>query len=325
MRVLPASRATLAYDPTRRPWYRKSAIHPSEITLSSVYLDAFGAGKVVTMATPAFQKKPPTCQPSTRGAIKGPGCTCATSNVCWGRCYGGTCSAERIEGVLGSDIMYSLLDTQVGLSTAGHPKSCGAIYNGKTTLCYMFDRFAHLIYGPDLKAASNGDTKAYQAVGLGTKEPEVMRHLVYTHKFFTRIETISHEGQCRTTPYTPAQTMEGMELTSKEKDEAKKLDGHFTPIALVETRPKADPDPNVNPDLTSLPQVISDASLNTHPAPRTSSHIKSTRQAPPYSTTAGCSPEMHKALATRPAPGLDTPWSLCREPTPISWSWRTSQ
>jgi len=231
MRVSPASRATVAYDPTRRPWYRKAAVHPGETTVSSVYLDAFGAGKVVTMATPVFQKKPATCQGSSKGAAKGPGCNCTTSTECFGSCYGGTCSNERIEGVLGVDILYDLMHAQTLSSTSGHGKSCGKQYDGKETLCYVFDSFAHLIFGKSIKDVSIGDTKEYQSVSLGWKEPAVMNDLVYHHKLFDRIETKSYEGSCRTTPYAPAKTMEGMEHTSKEKDEMARMEGKFTRLS----------------------------------------------------------------------------------------------
>lgn len=231
MRVLPASRATVAYDPTRRPWYRKAVNNHGEISVSSVYLDAFGAGKVVTMALPAFQKKPATCQASSKGAAKGPGCSCITSDECSGRCYGGSCSNEMIEGVLGVDILYDQIHAQTLTSTAGHAKSCGEQYDGKETLCYVFDSFAHLVFGKSLKDADVGDTKQYQSVGLGWKEPAIMNDLVYHHKIFDRIETVSFEGACRTTPYAPAQTLEGMEHTSKEKDEVARMEGKFTRIS----------------------------------------------------------------------------------------------
>ena len=45
--------------------------------------------------------------------------------------------------------------------------------------------------------------KRYEMVTLGRKEGEIMKHLVYHHKFFKRTESFDYQGSCRISPDEP--------------------------------------------------------------------------------------------------------------------------
>lgn len=56
---------------------------------------------------------------------------------------------------------------------------------------------------PDFLTAGALDESRYDHVTLGRKEGEVMKHLVNTHHFFQRKESIDYQGSCRITPREP--------------------------------------------------------------------------------------------------------------------------
>ena len=195
------------YDPGKRPWYRISKIESDKLTISSTYLDAFGAGKVVSLSRPVFQHKPVTCMPIKKmysslsnsdapTVTAGPGCPCTTSSQCAGFCYKGSCSAEEIEGVVSSDLTYASFESMIlnQFQNSSDPRACGKTYNGRETKCYIVNGQAELVYDSSFSKVSLGNTREYQSVGLGHKEPAVMRDLVYKYKFFSRSVTMNLKG-----------------------------------------------------------------------------------------------------------------------------------
>lgn len=56
---------------------------------------------------------------------------------------------------------------------------------------------------PEFIVAIDLEESKYARVQLGTKEGEVMKDLIFKHKFFIRKETIDFQGSCRITPEAP--------------------------------------------------------------------------------------------------------------------------
>ncbi|XP_067627301.1 VWFA and cache domain-containing protein CG16868 [Eurosta solidaginis] len=57
LQVYPGCLLSTNYDPTRRPWFRKSLQQPGKIITTEPYLDAGGAGYIVTIAHTIFEGK----------------------------------------------------------------------------------------------------------------------------------------------------------------------------------------------------------------------------------------------------------------------------
>ena len=51
-RMYPGSPIAEGFDPTNRPWYKRAKINPSVQSISTPYVDAAGAGVIVTMSKP---------------------------------------------------------------------------------------------------------------------------------------------------------------------------------------------------------------------------------------------------------------------------------
>ena len=69
--------------------------------------------------------------------------------------------------------------------------------------CYLFDDSAKLITDPDFLTADSLDESKYKSLSVGQKEGEVMKDLIYKHKFFGRTEAIDFQGVCHISPYAP--------------------------------------------------------------------------------------------------------------------------
>ena len=54
-RTYPAHRSRRAYDPTKRPWFKRAASSPSKTSISTPYMDAAGVGKIVTISQAVFE------------------------------------------------------------------------------------------------------------------------------------------------------------------------------------------------------------------------------------------------------------------------------
>ena len=126
MLTLPGSRGPIEYDPTKRGWYRKakadakSSPHYSGggAILTSVYQDAFGTGKLVSLSRAIYQKPPTAPADCTMTIEKPPGCPCTVDHDCKvGRCYTSSgnmvCSSDTLQGVVSADIAYSDFNTKV--------------------------------------------------------------------------------------------------------------------------------------------------------------------------------------------------------------------
>ncbi len=77
------------------------------------------------------------------------------------------------------------------------------------TRCYLFDTNAILIVAPDFINEKDLEEKKYSQVNLGIVEGEIMKDLIYRHKFLRRSETIDFSGTCTISPYQPKVTLEG--------------------------------------------------------------------------------------------------------------------
>jgi len=238
-RLIPAARVPINYDPLRRVWYRKALVNPHSLTVSPVYLDAFGSGKVVSLSKPVYQQKPTACQAVDTQTLQytlaqqqgitlnGPGCACASSSHCEGTCYDGTCSNANVEGVASTDLTYSTLNSQVLARASTGTVGCGQ----GNTKCYIVDDHSHIVFDSSMESVEVGNTREYDHVGLGYKEGGVMRHLTYTHKFYSRTDTTDYQGKCRVTPFSEAVRLDGIALTAGERDDYDKFKGRFPVIS----------------------------------------------------------------------------------------------
>jgi hypothetical protein len=52
---LPSLPSARGYDPSRRPWYYRGFAGGSKLSLSSPYIDAAGAGKVITLSRAVYE------------------------------------------------------------------------------------------------------------------------------------------------------------------------------------------------------------------------------------------------------------------------------
>ncbi|XP_053963184.1 VWFA and cache domain-containing protein CG16868 [Anastrepha ludens] len=57
LQVFPGCLLSTNYDPTRRPWFRRALLQPGKIITTEPYLDAGGAGYIITIAHTIFEGK----------------------------------------------------------------------------------------------------------------------------------------------------------------------------------------------------------------------------------------------------------------------------
>ncbi|XP_005108179.1 voltage-dependent calcium channel subunit alpha-2/delta-2 [Aplysia californica] len=240
-RTYPGHRSTRGYDPTKRPWYKRTSSAPHKTSVSTPYMDSAGVGKINTISQAVFEGMTPKtdeeCMNFTRGNFMG-GCKCDVDDDCYiKKCYLSKgpgpnsdhrrCATERVEAVTGLDILYDDFQKKSleSMQASDYKKSCGQVYTcpngepGCETRCYLFDTAAFLVMDPDFLVANALDESRYQSVTLGRKEGEIMKHLVYHHKFFTRKESIDFQGSCRISPKEPKLTLEGQPQKPEDTDD----------------------------------------------------------------------------------------------------------
>lgn len=245
-RTYPGHRSTRKYNPTKRPWYKRTSSAPERTSISTPYMDAAGVGKIVTISQAVFEGMTPReseeCDKLV-GAKPG-GCKCNLDEDCISRvCYVSEapgpnsrfrrCATERVEAVTGLDILYDDFQNKSmeTMEASDRRKSCGQEYlcpdgePGCQTRCYLFDSNAYLVMDPDFMIASSLDESKYERVTLGRKEGEVMKDLIYKHSFFKRKEYIDFQGSCRISPEKPKVTLEGIPKKPEELDNYYKTRG----------------------------------------------------------------------------------------------------
>ncbi|ELU06451.1 hypothetical protein CAPTEDRAFT_215114 [Capitella teleta] len=245
-RTYPAHRSRRTYDPSKRSWFLTSASSPLKTTISTAYMDAAGVGKIITISQALFEgmipRKPNQCAHLTPPFPSG--CPCRGSSDCIsGYCYVSVapgankektrCATERIEAVTSLDILYDRFHmiTMRTMEASDLQKSCGSKYNcpdgeyGCQTRCYLFDGSANLITDPDFITANPLDDRKYKGVTMGKKEGEVMKDLIYKHRFFRRTESVDFQGSCGLSPYRPKVTLEGIPKNPEEQDDYYKNKG----------------------------------------------------------------------------------------------------
>ncbi|XP_060584904.1 voltage-dependent calcium channel subunit alpha-2/delta-3-like [Ruditapes philippinarum] len=240
-RAYPGHRSRRTYDPTKRPWYKRTSAAPHQISISTPYMDAAGVGKINTISQAVFEgMKVKTEEECRNFSDSGPwpgGCKCNVDDDCIIKvCYLSKspyaddhrrCATERVEAVTGLDILYDDFQnkTMDSMEASDFKKSCGQLYDcpdgepGCSTRCYLFDSNAFLIMDPDFLLASDLDESKYERVQLGEKEGEVMKDLVYKHGFIRRTEKVDFQGSCRITPEEPKETLDGIPKNPEEQDD----------------------------------------------------------------------------------------------------------
>jgi len=253
MLTMPGSRGPIGYDPTKRGWYRKaksdakSSPHYSGggAILTSVYQDAFGTGKLVSLSRAIYQKPPTTPADCTMTIEKPPGCPCSVDHDCKvGRCYTSNsntvCSSETLQGVVSADIAYSDFNTKVQATwnsvATQADRRCGQSYIVATasgeeknyeTKCYVVDDSAHLSYAPSFDTVTDGNYRDYQSVGLGRFEGGVMLDLV-KKGFFTRQQFTNYQGECPVeSVFTPEVHQWGLFKNAQQQDSYARTKGPF--------------------------------------------------------------------------------------------------
>nr|KAI8754030.1 voltage-dependent calcium channel subunit alpha-2/delta-3-like [Biomphalaria glabrata] len=240
-RTYPGHRSTRNYDPTQRPWYKRTSSNPHKTSVSTPYMDSAGVGKINTISQAVFEGMTPKsdqdCAEFPKGQLMG-GCRCEVDSDCYIKvCYMSKapgpnsdhrrCATERVEAVTGLDILYDDFQKKSleSMQASDFRKSCGQKYtcrNGEPnceTRCYLFDSSAYLVMDPDFLTANALDESQYQSVTLGRKEGEVMKHLVYYHKFIIREESIDFQGSCRISADEPKVTLDGLPQTPEDTDD----------------------------------------------------------------------------------------------------------
>ncbi|XP_041357381.1 VWFA and cache domain-containing protein 1-like [Gigantopelta aegis] len=250
-RTYPGHRSKREYDPTKRPWYKRTSSAPHKTSISTPYMDSAGVGKINTISQAVFEGMTPKtdkeCEQYAKGAKLG-GCKCEVDSDCLIKvCYLSKapgpnskhrrCATERVEAVTGLDILYDDFQnkTMGSMQASDFRKSCGQNYTcpdgepGCETKCYLFDYNSYLVMDPDFLTASSLDKSKYAGITLGRKEGEIMKELVYKHGFFRRKESFDFQGSCRITPEAPKVTLAGIPKKPEELDDYYKNRG---PIAM---------------------------------------------------------------------------------------------
>lgn len=142
------------------------------------------------------------------------------------------CATNRLIAVTGTDLGYNDFQTKImqKMISSGNEneppgqKSCGREYRCPDgvhmceTRCYLFDSNAILIMAPEFINEKDLEEKKYSAVNLGIVEGEIMKDLIYKHKFLKRSETIDFSGTCTISPYQPKVTLEGIPINPEDQD-----------------------------------------------------------------------------------------------------------
>ncbi|PVD23318.1 hypothetical protein C0Q70_16586 [Pomacea canaliculata] len=246
-RTYPGHRSTRGYDPTERPWYKRTSSAPHKTSISTPYMDSAGVGKIITISQAVFEGMTPKTDEECAKYLPGQrmgGCRCDQDSDCYMKvCYVSMapgpnreyhrCATERVEGVTGLDILYDDFHNRSmeSMQASDFRKSCGQTYkcpNGIDdcqTRCYLFDSQAFLLMDPDFLTAGALDESRYDKVTMGRKEGEVMKHLVNKHHFFIRKESIEYQGSCRITPSKPKVTLQGLPQKPEDDDDYEKNRG----------------------------------------------------------------------------------------------------
>lgn len=238
-RTYPGHRSVRLYNPVSRSWYKRALNSQTKTTLSSPYLDAAGAGKIITISQAVFEGMQNISKETCDNIFhkKPGGCHCnrgedCESGVCYVSKAKGTdinlprCATNRLIGVTGTDLGYNDFQTKImsKMKSSDNLKSCGNKYkcpNGLDiceTRCYLFDTNAILIMAPEFINEKDLEEKKYSQVNLGMLEGEIMKDLIYRHRFLKRLENIDFSGTCTISPYQPKVTLEGIPTNPEDED-----------------------------------------------------------------------------------------------------------
>lgn len=242
-RTYPGHRSNRLYNPVDRSWYKRALNSHLKTTLSSPYLDAAGAGKIITISQAVFEgmqnvtKK--FCSSNNKSKKLVSGCHCANGNECEsGYCYVSKapgedihlprCSNPRLIAVTGTDLGYNDFHTKIMEKMKATnelvDRSCSKKYKCPDNLhecetrCYLFDSNAILIVAPEFIKEKDLEEKKYSQVNLGMVEGEIMKDLIYKHQFLVRSENIDFSGTCTISPYQPKVTLEGIPINPEDQD-----------------------------------------------------------------------------------------------------------
>ncbi|XP_065176814.1 voltage-dependent calcium channel subunit alpha-2/delta-3-like isoform X1 [Sycon ciliatum] len=222
-RSFPGSRSTRNYDPTRRPWYHRALANPpSQYATSSVYLDAGGIGKVVTVAQTVFQTRsvPSGTGLCTAATGRAGNCACSSHAQCQSLyCYGtpSMCANPTIAGVGAIDFRYNMFAGTIesalaipGIVTADRCSQAGVS-------CMLVNDAAEVVYHASFASVPDGDPRNYQGVPLGYLNGAVMLDLV-DRGVFDRFTFRNLQGTCQISPYAPRATDRGLILSAEQED-----------------------------------------------------------------------------------------------------------
>ena len=238
-RTYPGHRSNRLYNPVSRSWYRRALNAQTKTTLSSPYLDAAGAGKIITVSQAVFEGMQNVtrqyCE-QIKGKLPG-GCHCMRGEDCEsGVCYVSKakgvdinlprCATNRLIAVTGTDLGYNDFQKKImeKMKASDNVKSCGNKYlcpdgiHQCETRCYLFDTNAILIVAPEFTNEKDLEEKKYSQVNLGIVEGEIMKDLIYKHQLLIRSENIDFSGQCNISPYQPKVTLEGIPINPEDQD-----------------------------------------------------------------------------------------------------------
>ncbi|XP_038057398.1 voltage-dependent calcium channel subunit alpha-2/delta-3-like [Patiria miniata] len=244
-RTYPGHRSKRYYDPTKRPWYHRVITNSDKTSISTAYMDSAGVGKIISVSQAVFEGMP-TIDEEQCDLVDGKkpgGCKCSTDADCVSaRCYKSKavnltdttrCASVKVEAVTSLDILYNDFHLNVFeiMRDIDMPLSCQFTYPcpdgepGCSTRCYLFDNSANIVIDPQFISISDLDTAKYNRVSLGKKEGEIMRELIYKHRFFFRKETIDFQGSCSLSSSSPRVNLNGIAKTPGELDDYYKNKG----------------------------------------------------------------------------------------------------
>eukprot|EP00761_Pharyngomonas_kirbyi_P007059 gb/GECH01007068.1/.p1 GENE.gb/GECH01007068.1/~~gb/GECH01007068.1/.p1 ORF type:complete len:1244 (+),score=261.99 gb/GECH01007068.1/:1-3732(+) len=196
-RIYPGTPNNKTFEPAERVWYERSLANKDKFTISTPYLDANGAGIIITAsrAIPELSHHDPG--PGCSGE---PGCPCEEGSECnSGVCHplNNTCSNGNVQSVVGVDFKYNQFDKEFYKLTG-----CGDIQNVR---CYLMDQHGLLAWAPQFRDVpypppfdQPSRFYSFKNTFIGRREPGLARDLLMNKQFLERVTRVELQSICDT-------------------------------------------------------------------------------------------------------------------------------
>eukprot|EP00117_Sycon_ciliatum_P025971 scpid28085/ scgid5481/ VWFA and cache domain-containing protein 1 len=220
-RTYPGSRSSKKFDPTQRPWfYETLSNRPSIYTVSSVYLDPLGVGKVLTVSRTIFHNKHTNIASSCSSPTgRSANCACSSHAVCASEyCYNLACSNPSVAGVAGVDLRYAQFATLVESVLASTPIALDADRcSHASTECLLVNSAAEIVYSSSFSTVADVNVSQYRHIPLSSYYGSVMLDLL-DNGIFEKSLYLNHQGTCHIAAEAMVSGQSGQILSPADQD-----------------------------------------------------------------------------------------------------------